>query len=144
MSKRSRPKANENVSTSSLGPKRPRRDGELLPPLIFVVTEPGAGYNCYYFDSQDTAKRRRVLDRITGLSAQDADGPVKATWLLDWLAENIDGDIYDNVPADLVDDVVEAYIALNPLEGEWEVESEATMIKAQPQSVITFIRFDPQ
>ncbi len=144
MSKRGR--VYDHVSTSSLGPKRARVDAGPLPPLIFVVTWTGGVYNCYYYDSQDAGKRRRVLDTIVQLSGSDANGPVKASWVLDWVADNLEGDEDEDVPDELKDDVIEAYMvlaALAPLDTEWVVEVDAKHIEAQPRSVITCIDLEP-
>jgi len=117
-----------------------------LPPLVFAVIDHNNSIDVYYFDSQNVVKRQNVLDTITRLSKQTHRGPIATSWLLDWVTGNLGEDDEGNLeeaPPAYRDDVVAAYMRLNPQPGEWSSRLDQVTIRAKPGASITMIRAHP-
>lgn len=114
----------------------------LLAPLLFVVVAFSyEGCTIYAFNSQDVEKRHRVstiIMQLVGVSEHDDHGPSMADYLLGLITR-----IYDrgeDIPVEYDEAVIEAYMAIHPLEGEWSSALHETMFSL-PSATTTVIAY---
>jgi hypothetical protein len=134
--------AAERAAAAAAGVVAPMNDLVPLAPLVFVVISFAyEGCTIYSFSSQDEEKRRRVSNiimRLAGISVHDDHGPSMTDYLLGLITGIYNRE--EDIPAEYDQEVIEAYMAIHPLQGEWASALHETMF-ALPSASTTVIAY---
>jgi hypothetical protein len=128
--------------------ERKRIRTQELAPLVFVYTRREGDYDSdddeadayYFFYSQDVVKRRNVLHTIRDMAKKNnwvsEISSDKVEWLLMWVVNDLHPTDALGTGTLVGQDVVVAYMQLNPLPGEWRRRKRADI---PHDSLVTYV-----